>query len=59
MPIDGVVGSINISGQYWSPNFLKTGSEDAVLQTVPILVIAPDEFEVTVALPSFDGNAEA
>jgi len=56
-PIDGVVGSINISrGQYWSPNFLNTSSEDAVLQTVPILVIAPDEFEVTVALPSFDGN---
>ena len=35
---------------------LNTSSEDAVLQTVPILVIALDEFEVTVALPSFDGN---
>lgn len=55
-PIDGVVANINISrGQYWSPNFLNTSSEEAALNSVPILIIDPTRFEVTLDLPAFDG----
>jgi multidrug efflux pump subunit AcrA (membrane-fusion protein) len=56
-PIDGVVASINISeGQYWSPNFLNTSSEDGALRTIPILLVDPHNFEVTLDLPSLDGR---
>ncbi|MCP5149118.1 MAG: efflux RND transporter periplasmic adaptor subunit [Ectothiorhodospiraceae bacterium] len=56
-PMDGVVASVNVSpGHYWSPSFLNTSSEEAVLRTVPILIIDPTRLEVTVDLPSFDGS---
>lgn len=55
-PIDGVVANINVqSGQYWSPNFLQTSSEEAALNSVPLVVIDPERFEITLDLPTFDG----
>lgn len=53
-PIDGVVAYLNINeGDYFMPSILRTDSEQNALQTVPIVVISPDRYEVTVEVPSF------
>jgi RND family efflux transporter MFP subunit len=56
-PIDGIVAYLNIEeGYYHNPSYLRTDSESAALQTVPIVIIDPSEFEVTVDVPSFQSQ---
>ena len=53
-PINGVIGRLNIEqGQYFTPQIVQTGTEQAALRTVPALVIDPASFEINVDLPSY------
>lgn len=54
-PIDGVVAYLNIKkGYYFMPSLVRTDDETAALQTVPMVVIDPSVFEVTVKVPAYE-----
>lgn len=56
-PIDGIVAYLNVEqGHYFTQNFVKTSSESEALQTVPIVVIDPSEFEITVNVPAYEAG---
>ncbi len=55
-PFDGVLTYVNIKkGDYFAPNLVDTSSEEAALKTVPMVIIDPSQFEVTMELPPFEG----
>ena len=57
-PINGVIARLNIEqGRYFSPQTLQTGSESGALSTVPVVIINPSFFEITVQLPAFERDA--
>jgi len=59
-PIDGIVARLNVQkGYYMSPSLLRTDSEEAFLQTVPVLVIDPGSLEITVDIPPSQQHAIA
>ena len=41
-------------GYYFTPSMVRTDSEEAALQTIPIVVIDPSSFELTVDVPAFE-----
>ena len=50
-PIDGVVAYINIrEGEYWSTQYLNTGSPQDLIESAPIVVVDPQSFEVELEL---------
>ena len=54
-PIAGVAAYINVQeGIYFTPSFVRTDSESAALQTIPMVVIDSASYEVTVNIPSFE-----
>ncbi len=57
-PINGVIARLNIEqGQYFSPQIIQTNSESGALSSVPVVIINPSSFEVTVQLPAFERDA--
>ncbi|MEQ3622815.1 MAG: efflux RND transporter periplasmic adaptor subunit [Marinobacter sp.] len=53
-PIDGVLARLNIEqGYYFSPQQIQSNSEAGALNTVPVVIIDPSAFEITVKLPSY------
>ncbi|MDQ1335142.1 MAG: hypothetical protein QG552_2092 [Thermodesulfobacteriota bacterium] len=55
-PFDGVLTYVNIKqGDYFAANLVDLSSEEALLRTVPMVIIDPDQFEVTLELPYFEG----
>ena len=55
-PFDGILTYVNVQkGDYFSPNLVNSSSEEALLKTIPMVVIDPKQFEVTMELPYFDG----
>ena len=57
-PISGIISYINIKeGQYFSKQGINSSSEASALQTTPIVVIDPSEFEIVLDLPTFQGTA--
>jgi len=55
-PIDGIVAYLNIKkGQYHAPDFVRSDSEEALLKTIPMLVIDPSQYEIGLEIPSFEG----
>ena len=55
-PFDGVLAYVNIKkGDYFAPGLVNTSSEEALLRTIPMVLIDPTRFEVTMELPYFDG----
>lgn len=53
-PIDGVLARLNIEqGYYFSPQQVQSNSEAGALNTVPVVIIDPSTFEITVKLPSY------
>ncbi|MDJ0715610.1 MAG: efflux RND transporter periplasmic adaptor subunit [Prochloraceae cyanobacterium] len=57
-PFDGIISRLNIrKGDYWTPDFLEpTGNYQRIVERLPIIIIAPDEFEVILELPAFQGE---
>jgi len=55
-PFDGVLTYVNIKkGDYFAANLVNVSSEEALLRTIPMVIIDPDQFEVTLELPYFEG----
>jgi RND family efflux transporter MFP subunit len=55
-PFDGVLTYVNIKqGDYFAANLVDLSSEEALLRTIPMVIIDPDQFEVTLELPHFEG----
>jgi len=55
-PFDGVLTYVNIKqGDYFAANLVDLSSEEALLRTIPMVIIDPDQFEVTLELPYFEG----
>jgi len=55
-PIDGVIAYLNVKeGRLFSPTHISTDSEEAVLNTVPMVIIDPREYEIAIEVPEFDG----
>lgn len=53
-PINGVLARLNIEkGRYFSPQNVDTQSEGGALGTVPVVVIDPSRYEITIDLPSY------
>lgn len=56
-PIDGVIAYLNIDeGIYFTPSNIRTTSETDALMTIPIVVIDPASFEITVDVPSYQAE---
>ncbi len=56
-PFDGILTFVNINkGDYFAPNLINSSSEEALLKTIPMVVIDPTQFEVTMELPYFEGT---
>lgn len=56
-PIDGVIAYLNIEeGYYFTQNNVRTNSESDALMSVPIVVIDPSAYEITVNVPSFEAG---
>lgn len=55
-PFDGIITRLNIrKGDYFSPRLVDTSSEEKLLDTIPIVVVKPNEFEITLDLPYYEG----
>jgi len=53
-PINGVVARLNIEqGYYFTPQQVQSTSEAGALNTVPVVIIDPSRYEITVQLPTF------
>lgn len=57
-PINGVVAYLNIrDGEYWSPSQVQAATTyQAVVESVPIVVVDPGSFEVTLQLSAAEGS---
>ncbi len=56
-PFDGIIAYLNIrEGDYWSPQRIRNQDYQAIVETVPIVVIDPSAYEVEVELPAFEGS---
>ncbi len=56
-PIDGLVAYINIrEGEYWTPSRLDSSSDQRLIETAPIVVVDPKNFEVTLEVQSEQAN---
>jgi RND family efflux transporter MFP subunit len=55
-PFDGILTYVNIKqGDYFAANLVDLSSEEALLRTIPMVVIDPGQFEATLELPYFEG----
>lgn len=55
-PFDGILTYVNIKpGDYFAANLVDLSSEESLLRTIPMVIIDPDQFEITVELPYFEG----
>ncbi len=57
-PFDGVISRLNIrEGEYWNPQIVSlSGDYQSIIDRLPIIVIDPNQFEVYVDLPAFQGG---
>ncbi len=56
-PFDGVIAYFNISnGDYVNPDSVDNSSEQAMLESTPVVIISDDSYEITLNLPAFDGK---
>jgi RND family efflux transporter MFP subunit len=57
-PFDGIIAHLNIKeGDYWTPQRVQPSAEyQRIVETVPMIVIDPSQFEVNVEFPSFQGT---
>ncbi|MEQ5787946.1 hypothetical protein J3454_08590 [Erythrobacter sp. NFXS35] len=54
VPISGVIARLNIEqGRYFTPQLVQTQTEQTALDTVPVVIIDPASYEITVELPSY------
>lgn len=52
-PMDGVIARLNVrQGNYFSPSQVQFTDEAGALNTVPVVIIDPSAFELSVSMPS-------
>ena len=58
-PFDGIISRLNIrEGDYWTPQIVNASGEyQDIVERLPIIIIDPDEFEVSLELPAFQGGS--
>jgi len=55
-PFDGILTYVNIKqGDYFAANLVDLSSEEALLRSIPMVIIDPNQFEVSLDLPFFEG----
>ena len=56
-PYNGIIAYLNIQkGQYFTQSWINSKDEASALTTVPIVIIDPTQFEITLEVPTFDGT---
>lgn len=57
-PINGIVAYMNIrEGEYWSPSRVQSAtSYQSAIESVPIVVVDPNSFEVAFEIPASEGS---
>lgn len=59
-PFNGVITYLNIQlGDYVTPQSFSTVSEQSMMQTAPIVLIDPSEYEITLDIPAYLGRLVA
>lgn len=54
-PMDGIIAHLNIEqGFYFTPQIVQTNSEQAALDTIPVVIIDPSDFEIRVDVPAYE-----
>ncbi len=57
-PFDGIITYLNIKiGDYVTPQTMNKSTEQAMMQTAPIVLIDPASYEITLNLPAYVGSA--
>ncbi|MCP4396713.1 MAG: efflux RND transporter periplasmic adaptor subunit [bacterium] len=57
-PFDGIITYLNIKiGDYITPQTMDKSTEQAMMQTAPIVLIDPSTYEITLNLPAYVGSA--
>ncbi|WP_431470563.1 efflux RND transporter periplasmic adaptor subunit [Sphingosinithalassobacter sp. LHW66-3] len=53
-PISGVIARLNIEeGRYFTPQLVQSQNEQTALDTVPVVIVDPSSYEISVDLPSY------
>jgi len=56
-PIDGIIAYLNVEeGFYFTQSNIRTSTESDALQTIPVVVIDPSVYEVTVDIPFYEAT---
>ena len=57
-PFNGLVSRLNIrKGDYWTPQIVNASAEyETIVERLPIIIIDPNQFEINIDLPAFQGN---
>ena len=56
-PIDGVVAYINIrEGEYWDAQRLDSSSDQALIESAPIILVNPQDIEVEIEIQADEAN---
>ncbi len=57
-PFDGIITYLNIKiGNYVTPQTMDKSTEQAMMETAPIVLIDPATYEITLNLPAYAGSA--
>lgn len=56
-PFNGVVSRLNIrEGDYWTPQIVNANADyQSIIERLPIIIISPNEFDIEVEFPAFQG----
>ena len=57
-PFNGVIARLNIrEGDYWTPQIVSAGGDySTAVERLPIIIIDPNQFEINVELPAYQGE---
>ncbi|PPT10568.1 HlyD family secretion protein [Geitlerinema sp. FC II] len=56
-PFDGIVAYLNVrQGEYWNPQIVNSGSYQDLIESIPIVIIDPSQYDVEIELPAYEGQ---
>ncbi|MBP0001098.1 MAG: efflux RND transporter periplasmic adaptor subunit [Cyanobacteria bacterium SID2] len=56
-PFDGIVAYLNVrEGEYWNPQVVNSTSYQDLIESIPIVIIDPSQYEIEIELPAFEGQ---
>lgn len=56
-PFNGIISRLNIrEGDYWTPQIVNANADyQTIIERLPIIIINPNQFDIDVELPAFQG----